>query len=151
MIKEKLLSQIEMEIDWNKTLCIFCAPQYRFYRFYFWTFVRGTSDWNICKNITAPPPPSSTENPWLRSSPTAKSMGSRAARADTHNRVSRKNIITSSANRPSRSNPIRSVSHAEYPCGGIIFKIDSNLAALTLASSFPLRRVWSRSRAWISW
>lgn len=67
--------------------------------------------------------------------------GSRAARANTHNRVSRKNIITSSANRPSRSNPIRSVSHAEYPCGGIIFKIDSNLAALTLASSFPLGRV----------
>jgi len=61
--------------------------------------------------------------------------GSRAARADTHNRVSRKNIITSSANRPSRSNPIRSVSHAEYPSEGIIFKIDSNLTALTLAFS----------------
>lgn len=111
-IKEKLLSRIdEMEIDWNGTRSV-----YLLYTLHHDTdsidFTFELSFRELRTEIFAgvpallPPPSPCPPKPEPVTSlfTHGEVDGSRAARAD--NRVSRKNIIISSANRPSRSNAI---------------------------------------------
>lgn len=148
-MKEELLFQIdEMKIDWSRILCIFIiySRNNRILSILPLNFSFGELRAEIFAreyyHVSWKP------KPWLRSSPTGEVDGWRAARADTHNRVSRKNIIASSANRPSRSNVIRlcGVSARWYYIQDRFESHRINSCLLLL-----LRRVWSRSRAWISW